>query len=205
MNGRAVTIRYTAPMAISTIEDARRLMHEWTPSQALRVHMESVSACVGSYARLLDPANEERWRIAGLLHDFDYERHPTLDEHPVVGVTHLRGLGVDDEICRAILAHAPRTGTPRDTPLAVTLFACDELSGFIVACAKVRPDGIASLAASSVRKKLKDKAFAAAVSRDDIATGARELAALMNKTASPEFESEHIDRCIEAIRSAGAA
>lgn len=188
-------------MPLTTLADARSLMHEWTASPALRVHMEAVSAAVAAYARLLDPANEERWAIAGLLHDFDYEKHPTLDLHPTAGVAHLRTLGVDDEICTAILAHAPHTGTPRDRPMSIALFACDELSGFIVACSKVRPDGFTSLAASSVRKKLKDKAFAAAVSREDIATGAAELAALMNKPATPEFESEHIQRCIDAIRA----
>lgn len=187
-------------MPIATLADARALMHEWTASPALRVHMETVSASVAAYARLLDPANEERWAIAGLLHDFDYEKHPTLDLHPTAGVAHLRSLGLDDEICTAILAHAPHTGTPRDRPMSITLFACDELSGFIVACSKVRPDGIASLAASSVRKKLKDKAFAAAVSRDDIATGATELATLLNQPFTPEFESAHIQRCIDAIR-----
>jgi predicted hydrolase (HD superfamily) len=187
-------------MQITTLTDARQLMHDWTASPALRVHMEAVSAAVESYANLLDPSNAQRWAIAGLLHDFDYEKHPTEEEHPIVGVDHLRSLGVDDEICTAILAHAPRTGTPRDRPMSVALFACDELSGFIVACSKVRPDGLASLNASSVRKKLKDKAFAAAVSRDDIAVGTLELAALLNKQVTPEFESEHIQRCIEAIK-----
>ncbi len=196
---------YTAFMAIKTMEEARALMHEWTASPALRVHMECVSACVGAYAGLLDPGNAERWRIAGLLHDFDYEKHPTLDKHPVDGVAVLRGLGVDEEILTAILAHAPHTGTPRDRPMSIVLFACDELAGFIVACAKVRPEGIATLGASSVKKKLKDKAFAAAVSREDIGTGAGELAALLGKPLTPESEAEHIQRCIEAIKQSKAA
>jgi len=192
-------------MANMTIDQARELMREWTASPALRVHMECVSACVRAYGKMLDPANEERWAIAGLLHDFDYEKHPTLDEHPMVGVAHLRTLGVDDEILTAILAHAPRTGTPRDRPMSIALFACDELAGFIVACAKVRPEGTSTLGASSVKKKLKDKAFAAAVSREDIATGASELAALLGKPLTPEFETEHIQRCIDAIKGSGAA
>lgn len=182
------------------LDEARRLMEEWTASAALRVHMECVSACVGSYATVLNAANEERWRVCGLLHDFDYERHPSPDEHPVVGERHLRELGVDEEIRRAILAHCERTGVPRDTPLAKVLFACDELAGFIVACAKVRPGGIADLEASSVKKKLKDKAFAAAVSRADIATGVEELHPLTGLD-----ESGHITRCIEAIRALAAS
>ncbi len=192
-------------MPLATLDDARALMHEWTASPALRVHMECVSACVAAYAALLDPPNQQRWAIAGLLHDFDYEKHPTLAEHPTVGVAHLRTLGVDEEILRAILAHGPHTGTPRDTPMAITLFACDELAGFIVACAKVRPEGISTLAASSVRKKLKDKAFAAAVGREDIAVGGAELAGLLKLPVSPEFESQHVQRCIDAIKASGVA
>jgi putative nucleotidyltransferase with HDIG domain len=180
------------------LEEARRLMEEWTASAALRVHMECVSACMGSYAQLVDPANEERWRVCGLLHDFDYERHPTPEEHPVVGEKHLRTLGVDEEIRTAILGHCERTGVARVTPMAKALFACDELAGFIVACAKVRPSGIADLEASSVKKKLKDKAFAAAVSRSDIAVGAAELGALTGLD-----ETAHITRCIGAVRGVG--
>lgn len=182
------------------LTQARALMHEWTQSPALRVHMESVAACMGAYARRLDPANQERWTMAGLLHDFDYEKHSTPEEHPVVGVKHLESLGIDEEIRRAILAHAPRTGEPRATPMAKTLFAVDELAGFIVACAKVRPEGLATLQASSVKKKLKDKAFAAAVSREDIAIGTRELAELLSKEPAT-FEPEHFQACIDAIRS----
>lgn len=179
------------------LDQARTLMHEWTASPALRVHMECVAACMGSYAQRLDPPNRERWMIAGLLHDFDYERHPTAEEHPVVGVRHLESLGVDEEIRRAILAHASeRTGEPRATPMAKVLFAVDELSGFIVACCKVRPDGIATLNAASVRKKLASKAFAAAVSREDIAAGAAELGSLTGLD-----ETGHIEACIGAIRA----
>ena len=181
------------------IDRARGLMHEWTASAALRVHMECVSACCRGYAKRLAPGDEQRWAIAGLLHDFDYEKHPTPAEHPAVGVKHLESMGVDAEILGAIMAHAPHTGTARTTPLDKVLFACDELSGFIVACCKVRPDGISSLAPSSVRKKLKDRSFAAAVSREDIATGVAELAALLGADAAA-FETPHIQTCIDAIR-----
>lgn len=167
-------------------------MHEWTASDALRVHMECVAACMGAYADRLEPAERERWIVAGLLHDFDYEKHPTTDEHPFVGVAHLEAnADVDREILDAILGHAEYSGTPRATPMQRSLFAVDELSGFIVACAKVRPNGISDLAPKSVKKKLKDKAFAAAVNRADITTGIDEMA------IDP---TEHIQTCIDAIR-----
>ncbi len=177
-------------------------MHEWTPSPALRIHMECVAACMDAYARFLEPEQRDRWIVCGLLHDFDYEKHPTRDEHPFVGVRHLESLGVDEEIRTAILGHADYTGTPRNTPMARALFAVDELSGFIVACSKVRPDGIASLTPKSVRKKLKDKSFAAAVSREDIRTGLAELTPLMHERGHEEFdETAHIQTCIDAIRT----
>jgi putative nucleotidyltransferase with HDIG domain len=179
------------------VDEARALMREWTPNPSLRVHMESVAACMGSYAARLAPDDRERWIVAGLLHDFDYERHPSAEEHPYVGVRHLESLGVDEEIRTAILGHAEYTGTPRETPMAKALFGVDELAGFIVACAKVRPDGLASLQSKSVRKKLKDKSFAAAVSRDDIATGADELAGRSGLELP-----DHIQTCIDAIREA---
>lgn len=168
-------------------------MHEWTQSPSLRAHMEAVSACMAACARSLAPADGERWAVAGLLHDFDYEKHPTPDEHPVVGVRHLDTLGVDRETLDAILGHADHTNTPRVTPMAKALYAVDELAGFIVACAKVRPNGIADLEPKSVKKKLKDKAFAAAVSREDIARGVADLGA---------DTDEHIRTCIDAIRGA---
>jgi len=171
-------------------------MEEWTPSAALRVHMECVGACMGAYARELAPADENRWLACGLLHDFDYEKHPSAEEHPRVGVAHLESLGVDQEIRTAILGHADYTGVARETPMAKALFAVDELSGFIVACAKVRPEGVATLAPKSVKKKLKDKGFAAAVSREDIATGIEELTPLMGEGFD---QTAHIQRCIDAI------
>lgn len=166
-------------------------MEEWTPSPALRIHMESVSVCMRLYARQRAPGEEERWGVAGLLHDFDYEKHPSEEEHPYVGVEHLRGLGVDDEILTAILGHAEYTSVARESEMAKVLFAVDELAGFLVACSKVRPQGILDLAPKSVKKKLKDKSFAAAVSRDDIRVGAEELGVDI---------TEHIQQCIDALR-----
>jgi putative nucleotidyltransferase with HDIG domain len=177
------------------LDQARALMHEWTESESLRVHMESVAACVRAYARRLDPDDEERWAVAALLHDFDYERHPTPEEHPHVGVRELERRGVDEGVRRAILGHADYTGVERDTDLAKALFACDELAGFIVACVKVRPNGIADLTPKSVKKKLKDKAFAAAVNRDDIALGVEEF----GPVAGVDLTA-HIQNCIDALR-----
>lgn len=173
--------------------EARELMHEWTASESLRVHMECVAACMGAYADRLEPEQRDRWVVCGLLHDFDYERHPSREEHPFVGVEHLRSRGdVDDEILQAILGHAEYSGVARTSAMAKALFAVDELAGFIVACAKVRPTGIADLQPKSVKKKLKDKAFAAAVSREDIALGMQDLAI---------DQTEHIQTCIDAISS----
>ena len=177
------------------IDDARALMHEWTASESLRFHMEAVAACMGHYARLLAPEEEERWQVTGLLHDFDYERHPGVEAHPFVGVAHLETLGVDEGVRRAILGHADYAAVPRDSVMARALFACDELAGFIVACAKVRPGGIADLEAKSVKKKLKTAGFAAAVSRDDIARGIEAF----GPDAGVDLDA-HITHCIEAIR-----
>ena len=175
-----------------TIDQARELMHQWISNPALRVHMECVAACMGAYAMKTEPAEVERWKVCGLLHDMDWEKHPTREEHPFVGVKFLRERGdVDEEILTAILGHAEYSGTPRTTLMARTLFAVDELAGFIVACAKVRPEGVATLEPKSVKKKLKAREFAAAVSREDIANGIAELGV---------EETEHIQRCIEAIR-----
>jgi predicted hydrolase (HD superfamily) len=175
------------------VDEARALMHEWTQSVALRKHMECVGACMGAYADRYEPDERDRWIVAGLLHDMDYDRHPTREEHPFMGVEHLRQRGdVDEEIINAILGHADYSGVARETPMAKVLFAVDELAGFIVACCKVRPNGIADLQPKSVRKKLKDKAFAAAVNRQDIAQGIEELGV---------EASEHIQVCIDALRA----
>lgn len=177
-----------------TPNEARDLMHEWTESPSLRGHMEAVAACMAACADFYDPDQRDRWIVCGLLHDFDYEKHPSKEEHPFVGVRHLRDhTDVDEEIIDAILGHAEDTGTPRECKMAKCLFAVDELAGFVVACAKVRPNGLEDLKPKSVKKKLKDKAFAAAVSREDIRTGIAEL---------DVDETEHIQRCIDAIHHA---
>jgi putative nucleotidyltransferase with HDIG domain len=181
-----------------SVDEARALMHAWVAQPALRVHMEAVAACMAACARTVAPGDVDRWTICGLLHDFDYEKHPSPDEHPRIGVAHLRSLGVDEEILDAILGHAPYTGTKRTSAMSRHLFAVDELAGFIVACAKVRPDGLASLEPSSVEKKLKTPAFAAAVSRADIAEGIADL----EREVGIAREA-HIARCIAAIRDAG--
>lgn len=166
-------------MSISR-ERALALMHEYTASEALRRHMYAVELAMAAMARRVG-ADEERWRIAGLLHDFDYERFPNADrsperEHPAEGVRILRGEGVDEEICQAILGHAAYTGVARETPMAQSLFAVDELAGFVVACALVRPSrSLSDLEPKSVIKKLKDKGFARGVSRDDVRQGADEI------------------------------
>jgi predicted hydrolase (HD superfamily) len=178
-----------------TQDQARSLMHEWVESDSLRIHMESVACCMGACARAIDPEQEQRWRIAGLLHDFDYEKHPTEAEHPFVGVEYLRQRGgVDEEILEAILGHAQYSGTPRTTSMARYLFAVDELAGFLVACCKVRPNGVADLAPKSVKKKLKTENFAAGCNRQDISESIADL------DLDP---TEHIQHCIDALRGDG--
>jgi len=163
-----------------TRDEALALMQEYTASPSLRQHMLAVEGAMRAYARR-DAADEETWGLAGLLHDFDYERYPNdahspTEEHPSWGVRLLRERGVPEPVCQAILGHAEYTGVPRETPLAKTLFAVDELCGFLVACALVRPSkSFGDLEVSSVKKKLKDKAFARGVSRDDVRRGAEEL------------------------------
>ena len=175
------------------VEQARALMYEWTSSEALRKHMESVAACMGACAEKYEPGRRDRWIIVGLLHDMDYEKHPTREEHPFVGVEHLGERGdVDEEIIEAILGHADYSGVARESSMAKALFAVDELAGFIGACCKVRPNGIADLQPKSVRKKLKDKAFAAAVSREDIRKGIEALGV---------DATQHIQTCIDAMRA----
>lgn len=184
----------TAPTTSGLTRSAARAeLHAWVSNPALRHHMECVAACMEAYAATLglSDADRERWFVCGLMHDLDWERHPTKEEHPRVGVAHLRGKGVDDEILDAIMGHAEYTGTPRESAMSKHLFACDELAGFIVACGKVRPDGVQTLEPKSVEKKLKNAAFAAAVSREDIANG---LAGI-----GRTFE-DHCGRSIEAIR-----
>jgi len=160
--------------------DALALMHEFTASEALRKHMYAVEIAMRAMAERYG-ADPDEWGIVGLVHDFDYERFPNADhapdrEHPAEGVRILAERGLSPEAQQAILGHANYSGVPRTTPLAKSLFAVDELSGFLVACALVRPSrSLADLEVSSVKKKLKDKAFARGVNRDDVTTGAAEL------------------------------
>ena len=160
--------------------DALALVHDYTASDALRRHMYAVEIAMRAMAERYG-ADPEEWGIVGLVHDFDYERFPNADhapdrEHPAEGVRILAERGLDPGAQQAILGHAAYTGTPRTTPLARSLFAVDELCGFLVACALVRPSrSLADLEVSSVKKKLKDKAFARGVNREDVMTGAAEL------------------------------
>ena len=179
-----------------TRDQALALMHEWTPSESLRKHMYAVELAMRAMAAR-HGADAEAWGAVGLLHDFDYERFPNADrapdrEHPAEGVRHLSSLGVPAEWQEAILGHAEYTGTPRATPMAKALFAVDELAGFLVACALVRPSrSLQDLEVSSVKKKLKDKGFAKGVSRDDIAKGVAELGTTLD---------EHIAFVLAALR-----
>ena len=156
-------------------EDALALLCEYTQSDALRKHMLAVEAAVRAYAEKFGE-DVEKWGIVGLLHDFDYERWPTAEDHPYRGAEVLKERGYPEWFRKAILSHAPHTGVPRETPLEHCLFAADELCGFLTACAYVQPDrAIASVKVKSVRKKMKSKAFARTVNRDDIVAGAAEI------------------------------
>ncbi len=162
-----------------TYDDALALFHEWTETDSLRRHGYAVEAAMEAYAQQLGE-DVELWRMTGLLHDMDYERHPSPDDHPRVGVAELMAQGYPDELRDAIMGHAPYTGTPRRTRLAQALFAVDELAGLVVAAALVRPGHMDGMKLKSLKKKLKDKGFAAAVSREDIAQGAEEMGVEMD-------------------------
>jgi putative nucleotidyltransferase with HDIG domain len=167
------------------------LLTEFTQSESLRKHALAVEACMRTYARKFS-ANEELWGAVGLLHDFDYEKYPSLEDHPYRGNEILKERGYSDEIRRAIMSHADYTGVTRDSPLEKALFACDELAGLITATALVKPGkSLAEVDVKSVRKKMKDKAFARSVSRDDIVNGAAGLGVELD---------EHISFCIEAMK-----
>lgn len=183
-------------------EEALTLLYEWTLSESLRKHALAVESCVAAYGQAeadrLGLAGAERealvnlYSTTALLHDFDYERHPTAEEHPFVGVRELERLGWPEETRTAILGHAQYSGVPRLTHLDKVLFACDELAGFLTACALVKPTkAIADVETSSVKKKLKDKAFARGVNREDVYQGAAELGV--------ELEA-HIAFCLEAMK-----
>jgi putative nucleotidyltransferase with HDIG domain len=171
-------------------EQSWELMCTWTQSDSLRKHMLAVEAAMRAYARRFGE-DEEKWGITGLLHDMDYEKHPTPDEHPMVGVRELESRGYPDDVIHAIKGHADYLDVPRDTLMSKTLYAVDELSGFIVACALMRPEGLENMKAKSVRKKMKQKSFAAAVNREDIVRGAEELGVDLN---------EHIEFVADALR-----
>lgn len=172
-----------------TREESLSLLQDWVKNENLIKHMLCVEAAMRAYARKFGE-DEELWGITGLLHDFDYERYPTKEGHPFEGNKVLKELGYPEEMLTAIMGHALYSGVPRESNLAKTLFACDELCGFVVAVALVRPDKFEGLKASSVNKKLKDKKFAEAVSREDIALGVEEMQVDKN---------EHIDFVIQAI------
>ncbi len=176
-------------------EQAWDLLCEFTKSYSLRRHALAVEACVTAYARKFGE-DETKWSVTALLHDFDWEIHPELPDHPVKGEPILAERGVDEEIRRAILSHADFTGVPRVSPLEKTLFACDEMAGFLTACSYVKPNrSIQEVDVKSVRKKLKDKAFARSVSRDDIVNGAMGLEVDLD---------QHIDFCIQAMQARAA-
>ena len=182
-------------------DDALAIVHEYTPSESLRKHMLAVEAAMRAYAEKFGE-DVERWGLAGLLHDFDYERFPNAtrsatEEHPSQGVRILREKGYPEDVLEAILGHATYTGVPRSSRMARTLFAVDELTGLITATALVKPSrSVHDVDASSVRKKMKDKAFARGVSREDVIAGAEELGVPLE---------EHIAFVIDAMRGAAPA
>src|SRR5438093_5270199 len=176
---------------MSDRERAWGLLTEFTQSESLRKHALAVEACMRAYARKMG-GDENLWGVVGLLHDFDYEKWPSLDDHPYKGNEILKERGYSNEVRRAIMSHAEYTGVTRDSPMEKALFACDELAGFITACALVKPGkSLAEVEAKSVRKKMKDKAFARSVNREDIVKGAADLGVDLE---------EHIAFCIEAMK-----
>ncbi len=173
-------------------EAAWCLLIEFTQSESLRKHALAVEACMRAYSRKLG-GDEELWGTVGLIHDFDYEKYPSAEEHPYKGSEILKQRGYSDEVRRAILSHAEYTGVTRESPMEKALFACDELAGFITATALIKPNkSLAEVDAKSVRKRMKDKAFARSVSREDIVNGAAGLGIDLD---------EHITFCIEAMKT----
>jgi putative nucleotidyltransferase with HDIG domain len=173
-------------------ETAWCLLTEFTQSESLRKHAIAVEACMRAYARK-NGSDEELWGVVGLLHDFDYEKYPNAEDHPYKGSEILKERGYSEEVRRAIMSHAEYTGVARISPMEKTLFACDELAGFITACALVKPGkSLAEVEAPSVRRKMKDKAFARSVHREDIITGAADLGLDLE---------EHIAFCIAAMKT----
>jgi putative nucleotidyltransferase with HDIG domain len=171
--------------------DALALLHEWIENPNLRKHCCAVEAAMRAYARRYGE-DEERWGVTGLIHDFDWEKHPDLERHPAQGVAVLREKGWPEDVCRAVLGHASHTGVPRDTLMARALYACDEITGFLVACALVTPrKSLDEVQVPSVRKKMKRVDFARNVNRDEIEHGAAELGVPLD---------EHIAFVLEAMR-----
>ncbi len=173
-----------------TRDQAWKTLTEYTKSEALLRHALAVEASTAFYARKFGE-DEELWRVAALLHDFDYEIHPTIENHPQDGAPILREEGYPEEVIQAVLAHANHLGVERDTPLKKSLYACDELSGFIHACGLVRPTGLEGLEPKSVRKKLKQPSFAAGVDRNDVTEGAELLGLELD---------EHIANVVAALQ-----
>ena len=172
--------------------DAWCLLTEFTQSESLRKHALAVEACMRAYARKFG-GDEEQWGTVGLIHDFDYEKYPSAEEHPYKGNEILKERGYSEEVRRAIMSHAEYTGVTRESPMEKALFACDELAGFITATALIKPNkSLAEVDAKSVRKRMKDKAFTRSVSREDIVNGAAALGVDLD---------EHITFCIEAMNS----
>ncbi|MBA4312559.1 MAG: HAD family hydrolase [Chlorobiaceae bacterium] len=172
-------------------QDALSLLKEYTKNEALLKHMYAVEAAMRAYAKYFGE-DEEKWGIVGLLHDFDYEKYPNAPDHPLKGSEILKEKGYPEDVRIAILGHATYSGVPRDTRMAKTLYAVDELCGFIMACSLVRPNKISDLQPSSVKKKLKDKSFAANVNREDILKGTEELNLQLD---------EHIQFVIDAMKT----
>jgi len=173
-------------------DSAWGLLTEFTQSESLRKHALAVEACMRAYARKLG-GDENLWGVVGLLHDFDYDRWPSLEDHPYKGNKILEERGYSEEIRKAIMSHAEYTGVPRETAMEKALFACDELAGFLTACALIKPGkSLAEVQAKSVRKKMKDKAFARSVNRDDIVNGAADLGVDLE---------EHLAFCIKAMKA----
>ena len=175
-----------------TRDEAWRLLCEYTQSENLRRHALAVEACMRYYARLFGE-DEELWGVVGLLHDFDYERYPSLEEHPFRGMEILRARGAPEAIIRAVGAHANHTGIPRESLLERAIFACDEISGFVIAVALVKGRTLSAVSPESVRKRMKEKGFARGVNRNDLLQGAEELGIPFDEHV------EHVVRALQGI------
>ena len=195
IDGKLDSRSFISMNKIERSDDGWKLLMEFTQSESLRKHALSVEACMRAYARKLN-GDEAKWAMVGLIHDFDYEKYPSAEEHPYKGNEILKDRSYPDDICRAIMSHAEYTGVTRDSQMEKALFACDELAGFITATALIKPNkSLAEVDAKSVRKRMKDKAFARSVSREDIINGAASLGVDLD---------EHITFCIEAMKSIAA-